>query len=164
GGGRRRPARADRLVPEPRRPRKLCRRLRQRPGNREALDRFGENRVANDSRPSDIGVQGDSSMNVQTATLERDITPVGSDYEIVRRAIELISLDYRQQPTLDMLAEAVGETPSALQKLFTRWAGLTPKGSLQAVTLDHARKLLDQGAPLLDAAFELGMSGPGRLH
>src|SRR5690606_23166853 len=116
------------------------------------------------SRPSDIGVQGDSSMNVQTATLERDITPVGSDYEIVRRAIELISLDYRQQPTLDMLAEAVGETPSGLQKLFTRWAGLTPKAFLQAVTLDHARRLLDQGAPLLDASLEVGMSGPGRLH
>lgn len=103
-------------------------------------------------------------MNVQTATLERDITPTGSDYEIVRQAIEMISLDYREQPSLETLAEAVGETPSSLQKLFTRWAGLTPKGFLQAVTLNHARRLLDEGAPLLDAAFELGMSGPGRLH
>jgi AraC family transcriptional regulator of adaptative response/methylated-DNA-[protein]-cysteine methyltransferase len=98
------------------------------------------------------------------ATLEKDITPQGSDYEIVRRAIEKISLDYRDQPSLEVLAQEVGETPTGLQKLFTRWAGLSPKAFLQAVTLDHARKLLDGGLPLLEASFELGMSGPGRLH
>lgn len=99
-----------------------------------------------------------------SATLEKDITPVGSDYEIVRRVIEKISLDYRDQPSLETLAEEVGETPTSMQKLFTRWAGLSPKAFLQAVTLDHARKLLDSGLPLLEASFELGMSGPGRLH
>lgn len=99
-----------------------------------------------------------------SATLEKDITPEGSDYEIVRRAIEKISLDYREQPSLETLAEAVGETPTGLQKLFTRWAGLSPKAFLQAVTLDHARRLLDGGMPLLETSFELGMSGPGRLH
>jgi len=103
-------------------------------------------------------------MNAQTAILRKDITPLGSDYDVVRRTIEKISLDYRDQPSLDELAAAVGETPGGLQKLFTRWAGLTPKAFLQAVTLDHARRLLDQGAPLLEAAFEVGMSGPGRLH
>jgi len=96
--------------------------------------------------------------------LERDITPQGGDYEVVRRAIEKISLDYRDQPSLETLAEAVGETPNGLQKLFTRWAGLSPKAFLQAVTLDHARRLLDSGMPLLETSFELGMSGPGRLH
>ncbi|MGN6303244.1 MAG: helix-turn-helix domain-containing protein, partial [Mesorhizobium sp.] len=96
--------------------------------------------------------------------LERDITPEGGDYEVVRRAIEKISLDYRDQPSLEVLAEAVGETPNGLQKLFTRWAGLSPKAFLQAVTLDHARRLLDSGMPLLETSFELGMSGPGRLH
>jgi AraC family transcriptional regulator of adaptative response/methylated-DNA-[protein]-cysteine methyltransferase len=98
------------------------------------------------------------------ATLEKDITPQGSDYEIVRRAIEKISLDYRDQPSLEVLAQEVGETPTGLQKLFTRWAGLSPKAFLQAVTLDHARKLLDSGLPLLETSLELGMSGPGRLH
>jgi AraC family transcriptional regulator of adaptative response/methylated-DNA-[protein]-cysteine methyltransferase len=78
--------------------------------------------------------------------------------------IERISLDYRDQPSLEELAAAVGDTPTGLQKLFTRWAGLSPKSFLQAVTLDHARKLLDQGLPLLDTAYEVGMSGPGRLH
>jgi AraC family transcriptional regulator of adaptative response/methylated-DNA-[protein]-cysteine methyltransferase len=96
--------------------------------------------------------------------LEHDITPAGSDYETVRRVIEKISLDYRDQPSLEALAEEVGSTPTALQKLFTRWAGLSPKAFLQAVTLDHARRLLDSGMPLLETSFELGMSGPGRLH
>jgi AraC family transcriptional regulator of adaptative response/methylated-DNA-[protein]-cysteine methyltransferase len=103
-------------------------------------------------------------MNAMTAVLQDDITPTGIDYEIVRRVIEKISVDYRDQPSLEELADDVGETPTGLQKLFTRWAGLSPKSFLQAVTLDHARKLLDDGMPLLDASYELGMSGPGRLH
>ena len=103
-------------------------------------------------------------MNAQTAILQHDVTPAGADYDIVCRVIEKISLDYRDQPSLEMLAEEVGETPTGLQKLFTRWAGLSPKGFLQAVTLDHARKLLDAGLPLLEASLEVGMSGPGRLH
>lgn len=108
-------------------------------------------------------------MNAQTqmkpvATLQHDITPTGSEYETVRRVIEKISLDYRDQPSLETLAAEVGETPTSLQKLFSRWAGLSPKAFLQAVTLDHARKLLDDGLPLLETSFEVGMSGPGRLH
>jgi len=105
-------------------------------------------------------------MNVSTPTaiLQRDVTPTGDDYDIVRKVIEKISLDYRGQPSLEELAAEVGETPTSLQKLFTRWAGLSPKGFLQAVTLDHARRLLNEGLPLLDTALEVGMSGPGRLH
>ncbi len=103
-------------------------------------------------------------MNAQLAILEKDITPQGGDYETVRRVIEKISLDFRDQPSLEELAAEVGETPTALQKLFTRWAGLSPKGFLQAVTLDHARRLLSEGMPLLETSLEVGMSGPGRLH
>jgi AraC family transcriptional regulator of adaptative response/methylated-DNA-[protein]-cysteine methyltransferase len=103
-------------------------------------------------------------MNAHSAVLQKDITPEGSDYETVRRVIEKISLDFRDQPSLDELAAEVGETPMGLQKLFTRWAGLSPKAFLQAVTLNHARRLLDEGLPLLEASMEVGMSGPGRLH
>ncbi len=103
-------------------------------------------------------------MNMPTALLQKDVTPDGGDYEVVRRVVEKISIDYRDQPSLEALAAEVGDTPTGLQKLFTRWAGLSPKAFLQAVTLDHARRLLDSGLPLLDTAFELGMSGPGRLH
>jgi AraC family transcriptional regulator of adaptative response/methylated-DNA-[protein]-cysteine methyltransferase len=98
------------------------------------------------------------------ANLNRDVTPECPDYETVRQVIELITEDYRDQPSLEELAAEVGETPTGLQKLFTRWAGLSPKAFLQAVTIDHARRLLDSGMPLLEASFELGMSGPGRLH
>lgn len=103
-------------------------------------------------------------MNAHSAVLQKDITPEGSDYETVRRVIEKISLDFRDQPSLDELAAEVCETPMGLQKLFTRWAGLSPKAFLQAVTLNHARRLLDEGLPLLEASMEVGMSGPGRLH
>ena len=76
------------------------------------------------------------------ATLERDITPTGNDYELVRQVIERISIDYQSQPSLEDISADLGLTPSKLQKTFTRWAGLTPKAFLQAVTLDHARRLL----------------------
>ncbi len=99
-----------------------------------------------------------------SARLADDITPAGSDYEIIRAIVERISLDYRDQPALDTLARDAGMHPATLQRLFSRWAGLTPKAFLQAVTLDHARKLLADGAPILDASYEVGLSGPGRLH
>lgn len=100
-----------------------------------------------------------------TAQLDREITPQNEDYELVRQTIERISLDYRAQPSLEAIAADLGVVPGRLQKTFSRWAGLTPKAFLQAVTLDHARRLLgDEGLPLLDASYELGLSGPGRLH
>jgi AraC family transcriptional regulator of adaptative response/methylated-DNA-[protein]-cysteine methyltransferase len=86
------------------------------------------------------------------------------DYSVVRRAIEFISDNWRDQPSLETIAEEVGLKPLALQRLFTRWAGLSPKGFLQALTLDHARGLLSESASVLDATYEVGLSGPGRLH
>ena len=103
-------------------------------------------------------------MNI-AATLQTDITPEGDDYTTVRRVIELISEDYRDQPVLEDIAGRLGQTPTQLQKTFTRWAGLSPKAFLQAVTLDHAKRLLRQEElPLLETSLELGLSGPGRLH
>ena len=94
-----------------------------------------------------------------------DITPEGADYETVRQVIEMLTLDYQSQPSLEMLAARLGVSPGQLQKTFTRWAGLSPKAFLQAVTLDHAKRLLgDHGMPLLETSIELGLSGPGRLH
>ncbi len=94
-----------------------------------------------------------------------DITPAGSDYETVRKVIEMLSLDYQDQPSLETIAARLGQSPTQLQKTFTRWAGLSPKAFLQAVTLDHAKRLLGQeGMPLLETSIELGLSGPGRLH
>ncbi|MGE6739377.1 methylated-DNA--[protein]-cysteine S-methyltransferase [Allorhizobium pseudoryzae] len=94
-----------------------------------------------------------------------DITPDGEDYAIVKQVIERITLDYRDQPSLERLAAELGQSPTQLQKVFTRWAGLSPKAFLQAVTLDHAKRLLgDEQLPLLETSYEVGLSGPGRLH
>ncbi|MGB7432631.1 MAG: methylated-DNA--[protein]-cysteine S-methyltransferase [Ahrensia sp.] len=89
---------------------------------------------------------------------------MGDDYAAVAAVIEHISVQWRDQPSLDVLAAKAGMEPTALQKLFTRWCGLSPKAFLQAVTIDHARAMLAADIPLLDTAFELGLSGPGRLH
>ncbi len=91
-------------------------------------------------------------------------TPAGDDYARVRQAIEFISRNWKEQPSLEEIAVAVGLAPQQLHTLFRRWAGLTPKAFLQAVTLDHAKSLLRNSVSLLDAAYEVGLSGPGRLH
>ncbi|KQV44451.1 MULTISPECIES: bifunctional helix-turn-helix domain-containing protein/methylated-DNA--[protein]-cysteine S-methyltransferase [unclassified Rhizobium] len=103
-------------------------------------------------------------MNITTA-IPTDITPKGSDYDVVSRVVELLTENYREQPSLDAIAGELGQSPTQLQKTFTRWAGLSPKAFLQAVTLDHAKRLLRQEElPLLETSYELGLSGPGRLH
>ncbi len=87
-----------------------------------------------------------------------------ADYEVVRRAIGHIRNHWREQPEIEAIAEAASVTPTELHHLFRRWAGLTPKAFLQALTLDGARQLLRDSASVLDATYEVGLSGPGRLH
>jgi len=105
-----------------------------------------------------------------TATPETgQFSPMGliastDDYDRVRRAIAFISRHWRRQPSLDEIAGHVGLSVSHFHHLFRRWAGITPKAFLQAVTLDRARTLLKDSASILDATYELGLSGPGRLH
>ncbi|OJU18663.1 MAG: 6-O-methylguanine DNA methyltransferase [Afipia sp. 62-7] len=86
------------------------------------------------------------------------------DYDSVRRAIGFISENWRTQPTIEAMADAAHLTPDELHHLFRRWAGLTPKDFMQALTLDHAKRLLRDSASVLDAAYDSGLSGPGRLH
>jgi AraC family transcriptional regulator of adaptative response/methylated-DNA-[protein]-cysteine methyltransferase len=87
-----------------------------------------------------------------------------ADYEIVRRAIAHIRGNWQDQPDIAEIADAAGVTATDLHHLFRRWAGLTPKDFLQALTLDRARALLRESASVLDASYEVGLSGPGRLH
>lgn len=86
------------------------------------------------------------------------------DYERIGHAIAYLEAAYQDQPGLDELGQELGLSPAHLQRLFKRWAGVSPKGFLQAVTHAHARKLLENHASVLDAAYEVGLSGPGRLH
>jgi AraC family transcriptional regulator, regulatory protein of adaptative response / methylated-DNA-[protein]-cysteine methyltransferase len=90
--------------------------------------------------------------------------PATADYAIVRRAIEFITTRWRDQPSIEAIADHVGLSPSHFQHVFKRWAGLTPKAFLQAITIERARELLRDSASVLDAAYDVGLSGPGRLH
>src|SRR3954467_14122217 len=87
-----------------------------------------------------------------------------ADYERVRRIIAFISERWRDQPSLEAIAEAVGLSTTHVHHLFRRWAGLSPKAFLQAITLDNAKALLASSASVLDATYEVGLSGPARLH
>ena len=96
-----------------------------------------------------------------------DRDPLGhaaADYAVVRRAIAFVCEHWRAQPEIDAIAAAAGVSASELHHLFRRWAAITPKAFLQALTLEHARRLLRDSASVLEAAFEVGLSGPGRLH
>jgi AraC family transcriptional regulator, regulatory protein of adaptative response / methylated-DNA-[protein]-cysteine methyltransferase len=92
------------------------------------------------------------------------LSHAAADYDVVRRAIAFLSEHWRAQPEIDAVAAAAGVSASDLHRLFRRWAGITPKAFLQALTLDHARRLLRDSASVLDTTFEVGLSGPGRLH
>ena len=88
----------------------------------------------------------------------------GRDYCHVEAAIRYLSANWRDQPDLAALARHVGLSPHHLQRLFTGWAGLSPKEFVKALTLDHARAMLRGSASVLDTAYDAGLSGPGRLH
>jgi len=108
-------------------------------------------------------------MNLQqtiSSVSPRDtrIAPAPGDYEVVRQAIAFVSENFRDQPEVDAVAHAAGTDARTLTELFRRWCGLTPKDFLAAVTLDHARKILREAPSVLDASYELGLSGAGRLH
>jgi AraC family transcriptional regulator, regulatory protein of adaptative response / methylated-DNA-[protein]-cysteine methyltransferase len=92
------------------------------------------------------------------------LSTAAADYDIVRRAIAHIRGNWRSQPEIETISDAAGVTPTELHHLFRRWCGLTPKAFLQALTLNSARELLRSSASVLDTAYEVGLSGPGRLH
>jgi len=73
------------------------------------------------------------------------MTEAHRDYETVRTVLEHITENWRDQPELEDLARLTGHEATSLQKTFTRWAGLSPKAFLQAITLDHAKRMLGDG-------------------
>jgi len=87
------------------------------------------------------------------------------NYYRIAEAIEYIRSNFRRQPGLDEVAAQVHLSPFHFQRLFSEWAGTTPKKFLQYISLEHAKQLLkEQQATLFDTAFETGLSGTGRLH
>jgi len=96
-------------------------------------------------------------MNQMTALSPAD------DYNIVRLAIEQLSAG-GETADVSSLARSLGLSERQLTDLFRRWCGLSPKSFAQAVALDHAKALLRANANVLDTAYEVGLSGPSRLH
>jgi AraC family transcriptional regulator, regulatory protein of adaptative response / methylated-DNA-[protein]-cysteine methyltransferase len=88
------------------------------------------------------------------------------DYNRIAEAIAYIKTNFTRQPTLDDVAANVHLSPAHFQRLFTKWAGTSPKKFLQYISVEHAKSLLkeDQRATLFDAAFETGLSSTSRLH
>jgi len=87
-----------------------------------------------------------------------------ADYERIEAAIRFLEARTNEQPELSAVARAAGLSEFHFQRLFTRYVGISPKRYLQYLTLEHAKSLLARSRPVLNAAFETGLSVPGRLH
>ena len=88
-----------------------------------------------------------------------------TNYDRVEEAIEYINTHFKSQPGLDEVAEKIHLSPYHFQRLFTDWAGVSPKKFLQYISIEHAKNILkERKASLFDVAFETGLSGTGRLH
>ena len=87
------------------------------------------------------------------------------NYNRIAAAIDYIKQNFKQQPNLDELAEKVNLSPFHFQRLFSDWAGVSPKKFLQYISIEYAKEILKtKQATLFDAAYETGLSGTGRLH
>ena len=86
------------------------------------------------------------------------------DYERVARAIEYLKANFKRQPDLAEVAEEVNLSPFHFQRLFSNWAGVSPKKFLQYLSLEYAKEMLGSKASLFEASLETGLSGPSRLH
>lgn len=87
------------------------------------------------------------------------------NYERIAEAIDYIKVNFKSQPNLDEVAAKINLSPFHFQRLFTDWAGISPKKFLQYLSLEHAKSMLkDKSATLFDTAYNTGLSGTGRLH
>jgi AraC family transcriptional regulator of adaptative response/methylated-DNA-[protein]-cysteine methyltransferase len=87
-----------------------------------------------------------------------------SDFDRMAKALEWLADRWRDRPSLDEAAAAVGLSPHHFQRVFTRWAGVSPRTFVAALAHAEARRSLEAGSSVLDAAFDAGLSGPSRLH
>lgn len=91
-------------------------------------------------------------------------TAFNNDYERISKAIGFLRHHHRQQPDLAEVARQLALSEYHTQKLFTRWAGISPKRFLQFLTVEYAKQRMQKTGDLLSLSLEAGLSGPGRLH
>ena len=92
------------------------------------------------------------------------LTQASLDYQRIERAIRYLQSHFLEQPDLAAVARAAHLSEYHFQRLFSRWAGISPKRFLQFLTLEHAKRQLAESKAVLTAALDSGLSGPGRLH
>ena len=86
------------------------------------------------------------------------------NFQRIQAALEYIGTHFQDQPDLETIASQVHLSPFHFQRMFEKWAGVSPKKFLQYLTLKYARQKLKEGASVLDAAYASGLSGTGRIH
>ena len=95
---------------------------------------------------------------------EIDFTKQCDDYRRIERSIQFVEDNFKNQPTLDQIAESAHLSKYHFNRLFKRWAGISPIQFLQFMTLEYTKKKLTESRSLLGVSFDAGLSGPGRLH
>lgn len=94
----------------------------------------------------------------------KDCRQLSKDYQRVEAAIRFLEENFNRQPSLIEIAKSVNLSEYHFQRLFSRWVGISPKRFLQFLTKEYAKKLIENSSDILDAAYDSGLSGPGRLH
>jgi AraC family transcriptional regulator of adaptative response/methylated-DNA-[protein]-cysteine methyltransferase len=103
-------------------------------------------------------------MMVESDLKEWKTDEMGDDYERIAESIHFLEQNYLQHPSLDEIAARLHLSPAHFQRIFRRWAGISPKRFVQYLTLEHAKQQLADSRSVLDTAYDAGLSGPGRLH
>ena len=104
-------------------------------------------------------------MNTSLAAVESEsATQASLDYHRIEKAIAYLQAHHLEQPTLAAVARAAYLSEFHFQRLFSRWAGISPKRFLQFLTVEHAKHQLAESKPVLEATIDSGLSSPGRLH
>ena len=99
-----------------------------------------------------------------TAVMSTQNNQFHTDYQRVAAALEFLANHHREQPSLEEIAAQVHLSPTHFQKLFKRWAGVSPNQFRQFLTIEYAKRELRNASSVLDTALAAGLSGPGRLH
>ena len=104
------------------------------------------------------------TLDALTAQRLAGLSERSADYHRMAAALDWLAQRWRERPSLDEAAQAAGLSPFHFQRIFTRWAGVSPKTFMAAIAHAEARRSLEAGASVLDAAYDAGLSGPSRLH
>lgn len=102
--------------------------------------------------------------DIRSQDTQEGVATDAADYERVSQALAFLADRFEDPPSLDETAALVGLSPFHFQRVFSQWVGVSPKKFLQALSLEEAKRRLDAQASVMEASFDAGLSGPGRLH